>query len=235
MLFYNAKIRKIYYICHMKRRIIAPSLLAADFACLGEELAWLNHSAAEWLHIDVMDGVFVTNISFGFPILSVVRERTTKFVDTHLMIIEPEKYVERFAKAGSDMVTFHLEATQKPMECIEILRREGVKVGISIKPQTAVESLREYIPQVDMVLIMSVEPGYGGQGFIDGSTERVAQLRELANELQKEELLIQVDGGVGAQNAGELFTAGADILVAGSSVFGAEDPQKAIEDMLNAI
>ncbi len=216
-------------------RIVAPSLLAADFARLGEEVEMLNRSAAEWLHIDVMDGVFVTNISFGFPILEVVRAASDKFLDVHLMITNPENYLERFAKAGSDMVTFHLEATQRPMECIEILRKCGVKVGISVKPATDLESVRPYLPLVDMVLIMSVEPGYGGQGFIPESTARVAALSQMAREEGVvESLIIEVDGGIGPNNAGELYEAGAHALVAGSSVFKAQSPEGVIVQMLRA-
>ncbi len=215
------------------QRIIAPSMLSADFGHLDRDTRMIDRSAAEWVHIDVMDGVFVPNISFGFPVLKAIRKATTKFLDVHLMIVEPEKYVERFAEAGAALVTFHLEATADPVKCIELIRATGAQVGVSIKPATPVEALREILPTVDLVLVMSVEPGFGGQSYIEGSTEKIAELRKLADELNPK-LIIEVDGGISAANAGEVFEAGADVLVAGSAVFRAEDPEAEIKKMLNA-
>lgn len=208
-------------------------MLSADFGHLDRDTRMIDRSAAEWVHIDVMDGVFVPNISFGFPVLKAISKATTKFLDVHLMIVEPEKYVVRFAEAGAALVTFHIEATADSKRCIELIRATGAQVGVSIKPATPVEALREILPLVDLVLVMSVEPGFGGQSYIEGSTEKIAELRKLANELNPK-LIIEVDGGISAANAGEVFGAGADVLVAGSAVFRAEDPEAEIVKMLNA-
>ncbi len=213
-------------------RIISPSLLAANFAALGEDIKTLESSAAQWLHIDVMDGVFVTNISYGFPILEVASKLSSKVIDVHLMITQPERYLERFVESGAQILTFHLEATEQPLRCIEIIRRCGAKVGISIKPETPVEQVREYLPLIDMVLIMSVEPGYGGQGFIEGSIERVAELKAMISQ-EGHDLLIEVDGGISPKNSSALFEAGADALVAGSSIFKGGNPCEVIRQMLN--
>ena len=208
-------------------------MLSADFGHLERDTQMIDRSAAEWVHIDVMDGVFVPNISFGFPVLKAIRKATAKCLDVHLMIVEPERYVARFAEAGADVVTFHYEATYNPQGCIEMIRNAGAKVGVSIKPATSVEGLRDILPQIDLVLIMSVEPGFGGQTFIPASLEKIAQLRALADELGTE-TIIEVDGGISSHNAHEVFGAGADVLVAGNAVFGAEDPQAEIVKMLNA-
>ena len=154
-------------------------MLSADFGHLERDTQMIDRSAAEWVHIDVMDGVFVPNISFGFPVLKAIRKATAKCLDVHLMIVEPERYVARFAEAGAEVVTFHYEATYNPKGCIEMIRNAGAKVGVSIKPATSVEVLRDILPQIDLVLIMSVEPGFGGQAFIPASLEKIAQLREI--------------------------------------------------------
>ena len=206
-------------------------MLSADFGHLDRDTRMIDRSAAEWVHIDVMDGVFVPNISFGFPVLKAIRKATSKFLDVHLMIVSPERYVERFVEAGADLVTFHLEAAEDPAACAALIRRAGAKVGVSIKPATPVEALHEVLPAVDLVLVMSVEPGFGGQSFIPASLDKIARLRALAQELGLE-TVIEVDGGISSRNAREVFEAGAEVLVAGNAVFGAEDPAAEIERML---
>lgn len=213
--------------------MIAPSVLAADFGHLTQEVQMVNRSEAAWIHVDVMDGVFVPNLSFGFPVLRAIRQVATKPLDVHLMITEPERYIARFAHDGADWITFHLEATEDALHCIHLIREGGAKVGISIKPKTPVESLRPILPQVDMVLIMSVEPGFGGQKFISESLGRIRELRRMAEELNPD-LLVEVDGGISSANAGALYEAGANVLVAGSSVFKAENPEAEIHAMLQA-
>lgn len=213
--------------------MIAPSVLAADFGHLTQEVQMVNRSEAAWIHVDVMDGVFVPNLSFGFPVLRAIRQVATKPLDVHLMITEPERYIARFAHDGADWITFHLEATEDALHCIHLIRESGAKVGISIKPKTPVESLRPILPQVDMVLIMSVEPGFGGQKFISESLDRIRELRRMAEELNPD-LLVEVDGGISSANAGALYEAGANVLVAGSSVFKAENPETEIHAMLQA-
>ena len=216
------------------RRIIAPSVLSADFGNLERDIKMLDRSQAEWVHIDVMDGVFVPNISFGFPLMKPMRKATNKVLDVHLMIVAPEKYVTRFVEAGADYVTFHYEATENIEECIELIRKAGAKVGISIKPGTSPEVLDELLPKLDMVLVMSVEPGFGGQKFMPSSIEKCEYLTRKKQELSLNDLIIEVDGGISASNSRLLFDAGAEALVAGSSVFGAESPEQAIIDMLNS-
>lgn len=214
-------------------RIVSPSMLSADFGNLERDTKMIDGSMAEWIHIDVMDGVFVPNISYGFPVLKAIRRYTDKIVDVHLMIIEPEKYLERFVKAGADYLTFHLEATDCPEKCIEIISNAGAKVGISIKPATPVSALVPYLDRLDLVLIMSVEPGFGGQSFIEESKDRVVELRTMIDQ-RGLSTLIEIDGGVSAKNAGELFGLGCDALVAGSAVFSAPDPVAEVLNILNA-
>lgn len=208
-------------------------MLSADFGNLERDTLMIDRSAAEWVHIDVMDGVFVPNISFGFPVMKPIRKATVKVLDVHLMIIEPEKYVKRFVEAGADYVTFHYEATDHIDDCIDLIREAGAKVGISIKPKTPVSVLKDILPKVDLVLVMSVEPGFGGQSFIDGSLEKISQLSAMRAEAGLD-FLIEVDGGISAKNAAEVFAAGAEALVAGSAVFGAADPEAEIVKMLEA-
>ena len=214
-------------------RIISPSILAADFGNLGRDVAMLNESRAEWIHFDVMDGVFVPNISFGFPVLQSVRSATETVLDVHLMIVDPIRYVKRFAEAGADIITFHYEATENPRECIAALREAGARVGISIKPATDVSVLGELLKEIDMVLVMSVEPGFGGQSFIESSLDKISRLKGMILE-SGADCLIEVDGGISEKNAASIFAAGADVLVAGSSVFKAAEPESEILKMLEA-
>ncbi len=215
----------------MKNRIIAPSLLAADFGHLVDAVELINDSAAEWLHVDVMDGVFVPNISFGFPIMKVLKRCSKKPLDVHLMITHPERYVERFVDAGAWSVGFHLEAVDDPRPILQLIREKGCRTCLTINPDIPVERLYPYIEEVDMILLMSVFAGYGGQKFIDETFARLAQLKEeiARRNLPQERIpLIQIDGGVNIKNAPLLFEAGADCLVAGSAVFEAKDPHDAI-------
>ena len=207
---------------------VSPSVLACDFTKLGEEVESIKNSGADMVHLDVMDGVFVTNISFGLPIIEALRKKSDMFFDVHLMITEPEKYAERFVKAGADLVTFHYEATDKPLEVLNLIKKAGAKAAISVKPNTPVEKIFEFLPYCDMVLIMTVEPGYGGQALIPETLDKV---RELKIEIEKRGLSvdIQVDGGITPQTAVDAKLAGANILVAGSSVFKAKDRKSAID------
>lgn len=216
------------------KRIIAPSVLSADFGNLNQDIAMLDRSRAEWVHIDVMDGVFVPNISFGFPVMKPIRKATSKVLDVHLMITAPEKYVERFVEAGADYVTFHYEATDNIDLCIDLIRKAGAKVGISIKPGTEPEVLDKWLDKLDLILVMSVEPGFGGQKFMPSSIAKCEYLSRKKEEFGLSKLIIEVDGGISASNSRLLFDAGAEALVAGSSVFGAESPEQAIVDMLNS-
>ena len=208
-------------------------MLSADFGHLERDTRMIDRSAAQWVHVDVMDGVFVPNISFGFPVMKPIRKATRKCLDVHLMIVEPEKYVERFVEAGADIVTFHYEATYNPKGCIDTIRRAGAKAGVSIKPATSADVLRDLIPMLDLVLVMSVEPGFGGQSFQPQACDRIAALRA---EIDRRGLsvLINVDGGINAATAPLCAKAGADVLVAGSAVFGAPDPAAAMADIRRA-
>ena len=202
-----------------RKNILSPSILAADFARLGEQIEEACKAGAEYVHIDVMDGVFVPSISFGMPVIRTIRKVTDKVFDVHLMIVEPERYVKEFKACGADSITFHLEATEDAEETIALIRSLGCRVGMSIKPRTPVEAVRKYLSKLDMLLVMTVEPGFGGQQYIPESTERIRQVRQMADELGID-LDIQVDGGITRDTARVVLDAGANVIVAGSAIFG---------------
>lgn len=217
----------------MTQPIVAPSLLAADFANLQRELELINRSEADYLHFDVMDGVFVPNISFGFPILDVVRRYCQKPLDVHLMITDPDRYIDAFAEGGASVIHVHYEACTHLHRTLSHIREMGCRAGVVLNPHTSVTNLEDILDQIDVVLIMSVNPGFGGQSFIPHTLPKIARLKQLllANNAPA---LIEVDGGVGLKNAPALLEAGADILVAGSAVFGAPDPLEAIRKLKNS-
>ncbi len=202
----------------MSKNILSPSILAADFARLGEQIKEADEAGAQYLHIDVMDGVFVPSISFGMPVIKTIRKVTNRIFDVHLMIVEPKRYVKEFKECGADSITFHLEATEDADETIDLIRSLGCRVGMSIKPKTPVEAVRKYLGKLDMLLVMTVEPGFGGQKYIPESTERIRQVRKMADEMGLN-LDIQVDGGITVDNAKVVLDAGANVIVAGSAVF----------------
>ena len=207
----------------MKKVQIAPSILSANFAKMGEEIRSLQQSGADIVHCDVMDGVFVNNITFCIKIFEDIRKETTLPLDCHLMIVNPEKYVERFAKAGADYITVHYEACKDNLKAVlELIKSTGVKCGAVINPDTPVEKIKDVLPLCDMVLVMSVFPGFGGQGFIPECLDKVRALRALIDESGKD-ILLEIDGGVNAKNVEEIKAAGADVIVAGSAVFNAEN------------
>lgn len=213
-----------------KMAIIAPSLLAADFLHLGKACDMLNESEAAWFHLDVMDGSFVPNISFGLPIIEQIRKATTKICDVHLMIVQPEKYIEAFKKAGADILTVHYEACPNLLETLSQIKAQGMKAGVAINPDTDVQVLDDIITEIDVVCVMSVFPGFGGQKFIEHTYEKVAALKN-SIQLKGAHTLIEIDGGVTEQNALALIKAGADVLVAGTTVFKAPDPIKSIAQL----
>jgi len=212
------------------KRLIAPSILSADFNHLHKDIMLVNSSNADWFHVDVMDGVFVPNISFGFPILQHVKKIAEKPLDVHLMIVQPDRYLQEFAAAGADVITVHFEACTHIHRTLQSIRSLGIKAGVAINPGTPVHALESILGDADLFLIMSVNPGFGGQKFIPGTFDKVRQLRAMLDDMQSD-ALIEVDGGVGPDNAAELFEAGANVLVAGNAVFKANDPLGVISQL----
>ena len=208
--------------------IVAPSLLASDFLRLGEECKMLNESIADWFHLDVMDGRFVPNISYGMPVIKHLRQASTKFFDVHLMIVQPEKYFEEFKDAGANSLTVHLEVSPHLHRNIQHIKSLGMKAGVALNPATPICLLKDIISDLDLVLIMSVNPGFGGQSFIPHSIPKIKELKKLILDTGSASK-IEVDGGISLENAAEIVHVGADILVAGSSIFKADDPKQMIE------
>jgi ribulose-phosphate 3-epimerase len=208
--------------------LVAPSLLSADFGNLNKDIEMVNTSQADWFHLDIMDGVFVPNISFGLPVVTQVKKMAQKPLDVHLMIVDPDRYLEKFREAGADILTVHYEACTHLHRTLCQIRNLGMKAGVSINPHTSVELLNDILEEADLVLIMSVNPGFGGQKFIKNSIQKIKRLKEMITK-KGCNTLIEVDGGVDVTNAALLYNAGADVLVAGNAVFKSNDPKGAIE------
>lgn len=214
--------------------LLAPSILAADFANLQRDVELVNSSAAHWFHLDVMDGVFVPNISFGMPVIQAIAKHAKKPLDVHLMIVDPDRYIQTFADLGADVLTVHAEACPHLHRTLAAIRDAGMKAGVALNPHTPVETLRDVAGDLDLVCLMSVNPGFGGQSFIERTFAKTTALRTLLDAEGANEALIEIDGGVGMGNARALVDAGANVLVAGSSVFRSEDPMAAALNLVNA-
>mgnify|MGYP001244771144 FL=1 len=212
--------------------IIAPSILAADFGNLDRDCKLVNNSIADWFHLDIMDGVFVPNISYGMPVVKAISEVSKKILDIHLMIIDPDRYIETFKSLGADILTVHYEACTHLHRTIQNIKSNGIKAGVALNPHTPVELLNDVISDIDLVLVMSVNPGFGGQSFIENTYKKLLSLKEM-REKTNTSFIIEVDGGVNNKNASKLVKSGADALVAGSFVFKSENPLTTIEDLKN--
>lgn len=218
----------------MKNKLIAPSVLAADFGNLQRDLEMINNSEADWFHIDIMDGVFVPNISYGMPVLSAINRHAKKTIDVHLMIVDPDRYIREFAALGANYLSVHYEACTHLHRTLQAIKAEGMKAGVAINPHTSVDLLEDTINDIDLVCLMSVNPGFGGQSFIENTFKKVQRLKQII-ERNNASTLIEVDGGVTNKNAAQLVEAGADVLVAGSFVFKAEDPTQTIKELKDLV